>query len=440
MLGMLTVYAALIALPGVAEAGPTSAATPSCFREWFDAACSGRVIMPDAVERNARRFRYVFVGGFHNERMPGYFGQNAKELRARGVPRKAIHFVEPSSRKTVADNIGEVRDRFLAIAKEGPEKLVVIAHSRGACDALAFALCNPEFVRDRVESLFLVQGTFGGTALADYVVGDGPPIDGRMPLRHRVVCHFLAGAEALMVARGWHGGLSGLTRRASSEFWSKALAEHSDAVAVVGPKTYYVTSATTTSRLRLFKKAASSYLGLHIGPNDGMVALEDQSVAGVGTVLAVLDAGHGDLTNRFPSSRRDRRLRRALIDGILMTVGTPQAKGQDRLIAQLYTVEEFPKDFTLKLEFRASVNADSGIFIRKPQLQCRDYPVAGPYKHLKKYKPQDWNLIEVIVKGGVARCTCNGEVLESEFNLPETGPIGLEGDRGQMEYRRIQIK
>jgi hypothetical protein len=103
-------------------------------------------------------------------------------------------------------------------------------------------------------------------------------------------------------------------------------------------------------------------------------------------------------------------------------------------------VEEFPKDFTLKLEFRASPNADSGVFIRKPQLQCRDYVVAGPYKDLKNYKPQQWNQIEVVVKGGVARCTCNGEVLESALMLPETGPIGLEGDRGQMEYRHIQIK
>jgi len=24
--------------------------------------------------------------------------------------------------------------------------------------------------------------------------------------------------------------------------------------------------------------------------------------------------------------------------------------------------------------------------------------------------------------------------------LPETGPIGLEADRGQMEYRRIRVK
>jgi 3-keto-disaccharide hydrolase len=146
----------------------------------------------------------------------------------------------------------------------------------------------------------------------------------------------------------------------------------------------------------------------------------------------------GEVTEKFDGKGESSDAGRySARDGIL-TVNFP--KGQERLISQLYTVEEFPKDFTLKLEFRASVNADSGIFIRKPQLQCRDYTVAGPYKDLKKYKPQDWNQIEIVVKGGVARCTCNGEVLESEFKLPETGPIGLEGDRGQMEYRRIQIK
>lgn len=100
----------------------------------------------------------------------------------------------------------------------------------------------------------------------------------------------------------------------------------------------------------------------------------------------------------------------------------------------------FPKSSPSSSNSCASVNADSGIFLRKPQLQCRDYLVAGPYKDLKKYRPQDWNQIEVVVKGGVARCTCNDEVLEAELKVPETGPIGLEGDRGQMEYRRIQIK
>lgn len=109
-------------------------------------------------------------------------------------------------------------------------------------------------------------------------------------------------------------------------------------------------------------------------------------------------------------------------------------------IRQLWTTQKFPKDFVLKLEFRAAVNADSGIFLRGPQLQCRDYLVAGPYRNLTKYKPQDWNQIVVTVKNGVAKCECNGEVLVEALQLPATGGIGLEADRGQMEYRRIQIK
>ena len=52
-----------------------------------------------------------------------------------------------------------------------------------------------------------------------------------------------------------------------------------------------------------------------------------------------------------------------------------------------------------------------------------------------------WNELIVEVKGTTARCTCNGEVIEEEFAVPESaGPIGLEGDRGQVEYRRIRIK
>ena len=113
---------------------------------------------------------------------------------------------------------------------------------------------------------------------------------------------------------------------------------------------------------------------------------------------------------------------------------------EGRKIQQLSTTREFPEDFILKLEFRATPNADSGVFIRGPQLQCRDYLLAGPYKQLKQYKPQDWNEMVVAVTNNVAYCTCNGEVLEKAFKVPATGPIGLEGDRGQMEYRHIRLQ
>jgi lysophospholipase L1-like esterase len=111
-----------------------------------------------------------------------------------------------------------------------------------------------------------------------------------------------------------------------------------------------------------------------------------------------------------------------------------------RKIQTLWTTREFPRDFILKLEFRATPNTDSGIFIRGPQLQCRDYLLAGPYNALTKYRPQDWNEIVITVRNGVAQCTCNGEMLEAALPVPATGPIGLEGDRGQMEYRRLRLQ
>ncbi len=120
-----------------------------------------------------------------------------------------------------------------------------------------------------------------------------------------------------------------------------------------------------------------------------------------------------------------------------LVVATP---AEGRKIQQLWTSKEFTGDFTLKLEFRATPNADSGVFLKGPQLQCRDFPLAGPYKDLKNYKPGQWNELLIVARNGKARCTCNDEVIEEAFEVPETGAIGLEGDRGQIEYRRIRIR
>ena len=155
-------------------------------------------------------------------------------------------------------------------------------------------------------------------------------------------------------------------------------------------------------------------------------AKTDKKDEKAGAILASFDGKTASSDNYYTAK-----------DGVLAVSFPTEA---DRLTGQLYTVAEFPKNFVLKIEFRAAVNADSGIFVRKPQLQCRDYLVAGPYKELKSYKPQDWNQIIVTVKDNVAHCVCNGEVLEAALTLPATGPIGLEGDRGLMEDRHIQLK
>ncbi len=146
------------------------------------------------------------------------------------------------------------------------------------------------------------------------------------------------------------------------------------------------------------------------------------------------DFRSGGLTTTTCGTSDDGRY--AAINGRLV-VTTPT---EGRRIQQLWTTEEFGEDFELKLEFRATPNADSGVFIRQPQLQCRDFLLAGPYKDLKQYRVGGWNELIVSVKGNVATATCNGELLTDDMEVPDSGPIGLEGDRGQIEYRRIRLK
>jgi hypothetical protein len=156
-------------------------------------------------------------------------------------------------------------------------------------------------------------------------------------------------------------------------------------------------------------------------------------------------------------------------------------------IKDLYTVKQFDKDFNLKLEFKAGPKADSGVYIRGPQLQVRDYIRRNEQKQLKGFKNDGWNELDITVKSGVvvttvngkavtpkdelevtvkngkpvaklngqtvdvaklevsvnnvATCLCNGEPLSPPtMNVPAKGPIGLQAETGKFEFRKIRIK
>jgi pimeloyl-ACP methyl ester carboxylesterase len=320
MTGLLILVAVLTASPPD-RTSVIPKVSPAEFRIWFDAARRGRLEIPDQTAQVARRHRFVFIGGLHIGVMPGYLAQNIKELRACGVPRGFIHVINPSSSHTISENAAEIRLKLNDLAALGPEKLVIIAHSRGACDALAFAIENPAFIADRVCALFLIQGPFGGSGVADYIAGDGPAIDREMPPVYRLAGRLVGRLAVSFMREPKHQAITSLGRKASHDYWERALEANPDAIPVVAPRIFYVTSQSRLSRHPLLQRVTAWYLGTYYGPNDGLVVLEDQAVSKLGTVLAVLDAGHTDLTHRFPSARPQPRLRRALIDAILMTVG-----------------------------------------------------------------------------------------------------------------------
>lgn len=155
-------------------------------------------------------------------------------------------------------------------------------------------------------------------------------------------------------------------------------------------------------------------------------------------------------------------------------------------IKDLYTVKTFAKNFHLRVEFRASPKSDSGVYVRGPQLQVRDFPRLGQMKHLKRFKNDDWNTLDIVVKNNVlvstvnrkalaptdsfeltykqgkasaslngkpvdprnvevrhanvAECTINGEPLETMTNIPASGGIGLQAEDGKFEFRKVRIK
>ena len=149
----------------------------------------------------------------------------------------------------------------------------------------------------------------------------------------------------------------------------------------------------------------------------------------------LLDKGaHTDAANYDGTTTPDGRYMAK--NGRLIVTTPPEG----RKIQQLWTTKDYSGNFTLKLEFRATPNADSGVFLKGKQLQCRDFLLAGPYTELKAFRPLKWNELIVRANGNRATCTVNGEIIEDNFQIPESGPFGLEGDRGQVDYRRLRIK
>lgn len=128
-------------------------------------------------------------------------------------------------------------------------------------------------------------------------------------------------------------------------------------------------------------------------------------------------------------------------DGILVIVGSEE---MPPIMTEIDTVDSFDGDFTLRLEFRASRDSNSGLHLRDKvfahQLQIRDFPRVGPYTELKNYKDGDWNTIEVVVTGTTARCSCNGELLEEALEIPSEGPIALQSEINVVEYRNLRLK
>lgn len=97
----------------------------------------------------------------------------------------------------------------------------------------------------------------------------------------------------------------------------------------------------------------------------------------------------------------------------------------------------------IRLQFRATKGADSGVYVGGKQLQVRDYPNAGPKEYARPARPAgEWNDLEFDVTDGVAVVKLNGEVIEKAWKVGTNTKqgIGLQKEKGDFDFRRIRYK
>jgi hypothetical protein len=148
-------------------------------------------------------------------------------------------------------------------------------------------------------------------------------------------------------------------------------------------------------------------------------------------------------------------------NGVLMGENDEKRKGH-----VLFTEKDF-KDFIIETEVRWSGEIDSGIMLRKPELQLQlgvsrslkkdmscsfytggkeGYPQAGQAHDVDKlWKADDWNKVRMVAKGDTFTVWLNGQQV-CEYTNPkykDPAPIGLQIHPGlvmKVEYRNLKIK
>jgi pimeloyl-ACP methyl ester carboxylesterase len=282
----------------------------------------------------AKQTHYVFVQGFLGELIHSAFRDNMAALRTVGVADDHIHEVKISSLNPIPANVELFSSRLSSILSADNDPIVLIGHSEGATVVLAYALGASEAIRHRLGGVYLVHGCFGGSPIADFLSGNGVPIDSRLPVAVRWV---MEGIESLDIAdriagfekaTGMHfgAGAVSLTHAAETAFWQGFLADHQTELQEVNSRVYYLRGYQTPQNVPYAMYVPDWYMDVYYGQNDGLVPLDYQLLDGVGSTLAVLQEDHNFAVGTSPNTKAAIAQRTAITGALFMTAATDLAE------------------------------------------------------------------------------------------------------------------
>ena len=108
----------------------------------------------------------------------------------------------------------------------------------------------------------------------------------------------------------------------------------------------------------------------------------------------------------------------------------PKVKG-DRYIE---TTREFSGDFTIRYDFKPEEGCNNDTLLIGTKFDI----VAGAKNTVKGVKINEWNKMEIVVKGGSADFIINGEKIATQKLKGEKGPLVLRAEFGPITYKNIR--
>jgi len=233
---------------------------------------NGRVLGPEWLTRPGEApsladQHVIFVAGFMNELIPGYFVDNEEAVRTAGGTSCTVY---PTSAMHLEEDVTLLTKE---LDSHPGQSVTLFGHSKGGAAVLLTVLEHPEYVLDgRVRSVVVVQGAVGGSPLADALTFLGK--------KRKDGIHSLSSKEA-------HAAFAGALAKLDQTL-------NADQKSALFSRIFYVRAK--------HRKVVPAELAITAamldgqGENDGLVPVKDQLLEGVGVDLGVLEADHASLT------------------------------------------------------------------------------------------------------------------------------------------------
>jgi pimeloyl-ACP methyl ester carboxylesterase len=246
----------------------------------------------------AKSRHYLFVGGFLNEAIPGYFADNLAVVTEQLGASASTLF--PSSAASMEDDARQIRDAVNAAYEARHKPIVLVGHSKGAASSVLAVLQYPELAA-RVDRIIAIQGAFQGSPLADGLLTSMP-----IPFVFKRL-----------------KGLPSLSPSTTKATFAAALAKPREEPfnAWLASRVFYVRSweaaGDVAYELAITHEFLSKYGSRH---SDGLLLEEAQKLDGVGRDLGVLKGDHAAFVVRGPLSNSSADERRAFTRALLRLV------------------------------------------------------------------------------------------------------------------------